>query len=131
MREMDFGQRLKRKVETQLGTAPSRIFLEETSRVFVATFVDTPASGLDTSITVGLSAHVLDQEASGRPIRQELMSSVDRKYGELPWHEVLPSAGKIVLGRHTAFKLVLGPAGPLFSEAPWCKATALLDLERN
>src|SRR5712691_8664472 len=124
---MNFGERLKRHIEEYCGTSPSKVIFEETLGVRVFSFVDTPTSGLDTSVTIGLSGHLLDQGGGGS-IRQELVSSVDQKYNELPWHQVLLSAGKILLSQHTAFLLgqVLGPAGPIFPEAPWCKATALL-----
>jgi hypothetical protein len=124
---IDVSEQLRRHIDEYCGSSPSALLVEEGLGIRVATFEDTPTPGLVTSITIGLSGHVFDQR-SGKKLRQELMTCVDRRYQDLPWGEVLLSAGKIALSRHTAFMLgeVIGPAGPLFPEAPWCKATALL-----
>ena len=128
MTDRDFGNLVREHVDRYLGPEPSRVFVDETLGIHVAFFVDKPDTGLLTSITIGLSGHALEQPASGRKIRQELMVCVDRRYRELAWREILLSAAKQILDRHTAVMLgeVMGPAGRLFPEAPWCNATALL-----
>lgn len=123
-----FAEMLKKHVDSFCGPAPSALFVEENLGVRVATFADTPEPGLVTSLTLGISGHVLTQPLSGTKIRQELLTCVDAKYRELPWHEVLLATAKVLLERHTAIRLgeVLGPAGALFPEVRWCNATALL-----
>jgi hypothetical protein len=122
------GDRLRHHIDMHLGATPSSVAIEETLDVQAARFDNVPSTELVTSITIGVSGHVLRQAMTKTTIRQELMTCVDQRYADLPWHEVLFSAAKIVLARHTAFLLgeVVGPAGPLFPEAPWCTATALL-----
>lgn len=125
---MTLGDQMKAHVEAYLGATPSRFTIEDSLGVRVATFEDVPSSGLTTSITIGVSGHRLQQPLSKRAIRQELMTCVENRYSPLPWHEILLSTGKILLNRHAALMLgeVIGPAGPLFPEATWCRATALI-----
>ena len=104
------------------------MFVEDSLHVHVATFDNVPDSGLMTTITVGVSAHELQQAVSRTAMRQELVTTVDRRYRALPWHEIVMAVAKEMLEKHEAlmFGQVLGPRGPLFPEARWCKATALL-----
>jgi hypothetical protein len=124
---MTIGKQLEAHIDVHLGTTPTSVVAEDSLGIHVATFNNVPTRGIITSVTVGLSAHLFEQE-DAPPIRQELLMSIHENYRQLPWEEVLLSAGKVLMDRHRAFEMgeVLGPAGPLFPEAPWCHATALL-----
>lgn len=123
----DLGTCLKQHIDRYLGPTPSAITAESRHGLRAATFDDAPEPKLKTILTIGLSGHLLHQQ-SGRDIRQELMATFDRRFGSLPWAEVLLAAATVIVQRHTPVQRgeVLGPAGPLFPEAPWCHATALL-----
>lgn len=125
---MNIGEKLRAHIDGHLGTTPSGLVIEERLGIRVATFDDMPSPGLVTSVTIGVSGHELKQVVSQRTLRQELMTCVDRKYGDLPWHEVLLSVAKDVVTHHAALMLgeVLGPGGLLFPETQKCTATALL-----
>ena len=124
---MSIGTRLREHVDRYCGQSPSGVVAEDSVGLKVATFRDTPDKGLMTALTVGLSGHELSQTGA-RKLRQELLVCVDQDYAGLPWAEILFAVGKKVIENHKALLRgeVLGPAGPLFPEATWCNATALI-----
>jgi hypothetical protein len=119
------GDCLRQHIDRYCGVTPDACYREDRLNVGVARFDNVPEQELVTSITVGLSAHRLKQD-SGREIRQELMFCVDRRYSELLWHEILFAVCKQVVDRGGALSRgeVIGPAGPLFPEASWCRMVA-------
>lgn len=128
MGQRDWGKCLRAHVAKYCGDFPARAFRDEAMGVSVAAFADTPDAGLHTFLTVGVSGHVLSQRVSDRPLRVELLVCVDKKYATLPWQEVLLAVAKGLIESHVPPMRgeVLGPAGPLFPEASWSHATALL-----
>lgn len=122
------GACLKRQVDRYCGKTPRDVRVEEALGITVAEFSDVPSPGLVTDLTIGLSAHRLDQKVGKRPIRHELLTCVDQAYARLPWAEVLMAVGKSVIEEGVALERgqVLGPAGPLFPEDKSATVSALL-----
>jgi hypothetical protein len=132
------GYILKKHIDYYCGTEPEKFYKEDTTEIGVAKFIDIPDKGLVTYLTIGLSAHILNQKKSQTKIRQELLVCIDKNYDYLPWETILFSGAKIILDSETAMKLgndshtafqlgqVIGPGGPLFPEFPGLRSTALL-----
>lgn len=91
----------------------------------IVRFRDQPHPGVSTYLTLGLSNHVISL-ASGRPVRQELLLSADRRFDSWNIPGLLGTVGREVLTRHQGLLRgeVLGPAGPLLPgsslEALYC-----------
>ena len=119
---------LKKHVDHYCGSEADGFYKEDTTMTSVAKFIDVPDKGLVTYLTIGLSAHILNQEKSRTRIRQELLVCIDTNYDYLAWEKILFSVASIILKNHNALLLgqVIGPGGLLFPEFPNLKLTSLL-----
>jgi hypothetical protein len=118
---------LRTHIYKYCGETPDALFDKEDTGISVAKFNDIPDKGLTTYITIGLSGHQLKQE-SNRPIRQELMITLDSGYAaRVAVEQVVSTVATMIVKSHNAVKNgeVIGPFGPLFPEDPQMNLTAI------
>jgi hypothetical protein len=106
---------------------PDRYFVENRLAVGIAVFRDQPCDGLVLFLTVGLSEMLLEQ-ASGNPIRQELLLNVQNEWADLPWQELLFGVASRVERTRRALPrgFLFESTSPLIAEATISTLTSLV-----
>jgi hypothetical protein len=106
---------------------PDQYFVEDRLAVGIAVFRDQPCDGLVLFLTVGLSEMSLEQ-ASGNPIRQELLMNVQREWADLPWQElILGVAARVQQTRRALPRgYLLRSNSPLLEEATFSNLTTFV-----
>lgn len=92
---------LKQHIDCYFGEKPDEVIQNHSTGVYVATFKNIPDDGLATFISIGLSAHLLNQK-SGQTIRQESLMTVDSTYANLAVENVVLMIVYLILEKYNA-----------------------------
>ena len=114
---LNHSELLKAHMDRHCGKIPTLYFKEDSTGIGVAKFVDLPDVGLTTFVSTGLSGHILKQN-SGVDIRQELLMTVDNKFGKMQHEISLFTMAKIILDSHKGIlrEQIIGPLGLIYPE---------------